>query len=93
MADFELISPKKGKRLISASEVATYVVCPEMWRLQRKFGSSYLSKSTKKQVSGREAHDEWAKKVNESSNLLIGVRVILYLLAGSIIILAIMLTN
>lgn len=54
---------KDGKLIISASEVGTYTVCPESWRLR-----TLQRIKTAKTISaeqGETLHDEWSEEVKE----------------------------
>lgn len=54
---------KDGKMIISASEVGTYVVCPESWRLR-----TVLKAESAKPFSvekGEALHDQWSDEYNE----------------------------
>ncbi len=54
---------KDGKMIISASEVGTYVVCPESWRLR-----NVIKTESEKPISvekGEALHDEWSDEYNQ----------------------------
>ena len=78
-------SEPERKIIISAGEVATYVVCPEAWRLERDLGSSGNRQATKRTLKGQELHANWAEMVDEARHLLYGVRLILYLVVLAIL--------
>jgi hypothetical protein len=76
----------KDKGIISATEVAGFIVCPEAWRLQRT--TDILKGDTSISTEGIELHKAWAASVEEAHHLIIGIRVILYLLAVAVVIIA-----
>jgi len=72
--------------ILSAGEVATYVVCPEAWRLEREQNTSGdVRQATKRTLEGRQLHANWAEMVDEARHLLYGVRLILYLVVIAIL--------
>jgi len=83
----------KRKVILSAGEVATYVVCPEAWRLERIQGSTGSRHATKRTMEGRQLHASWAEMVDEARHLLYGVRIILYLLVLAILSLVYIMRN
>lgn len=82
-----------GKFIIAAGEVASYVVCPEAWKLQQDGADVERSGSNAKAVAGRDQHEKWTDSLGEAQHLIKGIRFILYLLAMSVIILAISLST
>lgn len=69
-----------GKYIISASEVGSYVVCPEAWRLkslQRK--PSTEARHRERSARGDALHREWANTVSESQYLSRGIRIVILL--------------
>jgi hypothetical protein len=78
-------SRREPKTILSAGEVATYVVCPEAWRLEREQGSSGMREPTKRTLEGKQLHANWAETVDEARHLLFGVRLILYLVVLAIL--------
>jgi len=73
-----------GKYILSAGEIGSYTVCPEAWRLktiakvQRAHADSVQA--------GEKLHLEWAKNFDEALFLSKGVRLILFLIALTIVI-------
>jgi hypothetical protein len=72
-----------GKFIISAGEIGAYTVCPEAWRLGtvQKVKSS-LPKSAK---DGKTLHEDWARKYSEAAYFTKSVRIIVALMAATII--------
>ena len=75
----------EGNVIISAGEVATYVVCPEAWRLEVSQGRA--GRNSSRSNRGRKLHALWAYNIDEAHHLLVGVRVLLYLLVTAILVL------
>ncbi len=67
-----------GTYLISASEIGSYTVCPEAWRL--KVVARVKSTQSEKSDKGRVLHQEWADRYYESVRLLKFSRIIVLLL-------------
>lgn len=69
---------KDGKFVISASEVGTYTVCPESWRLRAlervKIGE------TERGIKGETLHQSWTKKYDEFIDLDRAARIVICLL-------------
>jgi len=78
-------SGPEPKVILSAGEVATYVVCPEAWRLEREHGNREIRHPTSRTLEGRQLHANWAEMVDEARHLLYGVRLILYLVVIAIL--------
>jgi hypothetical protein len=77
-----------NKIILSAGEISSYIVCPEAWRLGRLHGDAGAARgSTDRTKRGREMHASWADRVDEARYLLLGIRVLLYLLILAILIL------
>jgi hypothetical protein len=76
--------PTRDRTIISAGEVATYVVCPESWRLERLHGTSGSDRSENSRM-GKRLQTSWAENLDEARYLLIGVRIILYLVILAIL--------
>ncbi len=75
---------KKERELISAEQVANYVVCPEAWRL--KFVSGQKSSTpTERPQAGRKIRKDWVEK-QELSRTLSGYAKIVYLLIVLVVI-------
>jgi hypothetical protein len=51
-----------GKFIISASEVGSFVVCPEAWRLKEI--EKCIAKRHQDSPDGTEKHSEWAKNLD-----------------------------
>jgi hypothetical protein len=72
-----------GNVIISAGEVATFVVCPEAWKLEIENVSA--RRNTSRSRRGRRLHATWSYNVDEAHSLLVGVRVLLYLLVTAVL--------
>ena len=67
-----------GKYILSAGEVASYVVCPEAWRLNcRSDVDPILSPSVRE---GTRLHEEWTQSLKEAMYFTSRVRVLLMLI-------------
>jgi len=64
-----------GKFILSASEVGSYTVCPEAWRLTVIEGE--VTKSSEKQIEGQIQHQKWAEDYAESVYLGRAARIVL----------------
>lgn len=74
--------------ILSADEIATYVVCPEAWRLKRK-DEGRTREATERSVRSRELRKEWIERQELSSKLRRYAKVaFLLLLALSIVVFA-----
>jgi len=71
-----------GKFILSASEVGSYVVCPEAWRLIVIEGEK--TAKSKKTIEGQQQHQKWADDYSESIYLGRSIRIVLLTLALSI---------
>jgi hypothetical protein len=78
-------SSPEPKVILSAGEVATYVVCPEAWRLERENVTGEVRQATSRTLEGRQLHSNWAGMVDEARHLLYGVRLILYMVVIAIL--------
>lgn len=70
--------------IISASEVGSYVVCPESWRLAQEKDHYYTT--TSRAQEGEALHDEWASQYGKSVQLARQVRMIVSLILLCILI-------
>lgn len=73
-----------GRWIISAGEIGAYIVCPEAWRLKSIAGVRAQKSPTS--TVGRELHQEWARKVEESYTFARLARMALTILTGAIVI-------
>ncbi len=69
---------KDGKLIISASEVGTYVVCPESWRLRNLERAKTAKTITASK--GVDLHDEWSNEYNELLTFQRFIRILAMLL-------------
>ncbi len=81
-----------GKNIFTASEVATYALCPEAWRLTyiEKVSTDALKDKAK---AGEKDHDIWTKNFDDAVYLtrakyliwiLIGLLIVFYMIEVSI---------
>jgi hypothetical protein len=68
-----------GKHILSAGEIAAYVVCPESWRLAHLEGERPSRDAHSEK--GIKLHSDWARSYSESTKLIQGIRFSLLLLA------------
>jgi len=68
-----------GKFILSASEVGSYVVCPEAWRLIVIEGTK--TAQSNKALEGQKQHQKWADDYSESIYLGRAIRTVLLTLA------------
>ncbi len=84
-----VIKSKSGKNIITAGEVASFVVCPEAWRLQQvaRVRPAYTPSKQASEGSrqGKHLHKEWAKTLEEAQFLIRGVRLIVYLIGIAVL--------
>lgn len=73
-----------GRWIISAGEIGAYIVCPEAWKLKSVQGMKAEKSSTASM--GRELHQEWARKIDESYTFARLARIALTLLMGAVVI-------
>jgi len=71
------------KKLISANELASYVVCPEAWRL-KKTSDDFPVKSTPNQTAAKE-RKEWTEKQGTLAELKLYAKVAYVLLVMLVI--------
>ncbi|GEM_PF-960092 len=69
---------KDGKFIISASEVGSYTVCPESWRLRSVLAVN--REDTDRSKKGMVKHDEWTVTYDEHLFLARSSRIVLALL-------------
>ncbi len=62
-------STKEDRSLISAAEVANYVVCPEAWRLKTTLRGAAERQETPRSEQSREARKAWVEQQDLSSKL------------------------
>ena len=62
-----MVQNPQAKRVITAGDVATYVVCPEAWRL--KYVGKQKSQRPPEQISGKELRKEWVQNQDLSAKL------------------------
>lgn len=57
-----------GKYILSANEIATYVVCPEAWRINNQETNIYKKSEyhIKKSKTSNKIHDSWAENFKDA---------------------------
>lgn len=69
---------RDGKYILSASEIGSYTVCPESWRLRSVVRVN--AKEDNRVEKGQMKHQEWTATLDEQLFLARGTRIILALL-------------
>lgn len=72
-----------GRYIISASEVGSFIVCQEAWRLREL--AKVQSKKNERSDEGSKLHLDWAKQFDEASYLRNAVRLIVLLMLIAIL--------
>ena len=75
-----------GRFIISAGEVGSYTVCPEAWWL--KCIQKVKRTDSQSMTTGEELHRAWAEGFDEAVYLSRGIRLVLLLIALSVILYA-----
>ena len=65
--------------ILSAGEIASYVVCPEAWRLKTVEKANLILPDNVRE--GNKLHKEWAAEVDEAMYFTRGTRVVLFLMS------------
>ena len=75
---------EEGLHILSAGEIATYVVCPEAWKL------TYLDKTdtiqTESKKRGQNLHDKWNVDVHEAFYFTQSIKLIVLLIFLSLLV-------
>ncbi|MCO6432284.1 MAG: hypothetical protein J5J00_15630 [Deltaproteobacteria bacterium] len=79
---------RDGKFILAAGEIGSFAVCPEAWRL-RTVEKVQGAKSSESEL-GETLHNEWASHHDEAYFFARGIRVVLFMIAASIVIGALM---
>ena len=77
-----------GKTIISAGEIGAYTVCPEAWRLKNIDRVKIIHANSVEK--GDALHKEWARNFSEAEQLSKWVRIIIYLIAVTILVFILM---
>lgn len=73
-----------GQYILSAGEIASYVVCPEAWRLKNlEKVSAAFQKNVK---TGHELHKEWTENLDEAFYFTKGSKLILLLIGIAVVV-------
>jgi hypothetical protein len=75
---------RDGSYIISASEVGTFTVCPESWRL--KVINRTPVEATPRKDHGEKLHQQWAAKIDETLYLIKQIKNVLLLLGFALMI-------
>ena len=75
-----------GRFIISAGEVGSYTVCPEAWR--RKRIQKVKRSDSESMTTGEQLHRAWAEGFDEAVYLSRAMRLVLLLIALSIVLYA-----
>lgn len=82
------MSEKKNKGVITARDIAAYVVCPEAWRI--KLESQTARRETSRTREGQRRRSEWAKSQDLSFQLRNYAKILYLLLVALVIVVFLM---
>ncbi len=74
-----------GKFIIAAGEVATYVTCPESWRLTHVENQDPITSTSVK--IGNKLHQKWDREIQEVVHFSTGLKVVIWLVTASFLLL------